>query len=123
MWQGYERRASGYQKRELEPYVSINRRGEIVLNRSALELIDGAINVILFYDAETKRIGIRSAYRADYSLKVFCARHYGRGGRSRVVRAGRFLKQYGIVITETKVFRDLKAEAYQMLVLDLNAAL
>src|SRR5688500_16615276 len=106
MWDGYKRRPRGYQKRKLAPYVSINRRGEIVLNRSALELIDGAINVKLLYDAETKRIGIRGACQRDRALHTFSARRYGRGGRLRVIRAHRLLKQFGIDITETLEFKD-----------------
>ena len=119
MFVGYERRASGYQKRELAPYVSINRRTEIVINAAARELLNGANYVQLFYDAETKRIGIGWPKMDGYGLKTFILRLHGRGGRSRVIRAGRFLKQFGITITETIVFRNIKVEPGPMLVLDL----
>ena len=122
MWKGYERRVTGYQKRELAPYVSINLRGEIVVNAAAWELMERAINIFLFYDAETKHIGIKGATPAHPGLKVFFARRHGRGGRSRVIRAGRFLKQFGITITETIVFRGLKVEPGPTLIFSfLNA--
>ena len=122
MFLGYERGRKGYQKREVEPYVSINRRGEIVLNAAAWEMMARAINVVLFYDAETRRIGIKGATQRDLGLKVFFSRRHGRGGRSRVIYAGRLLKQFGITITETLVFENLEVEAGPILVLDLRNA-
>ena len=120
MFIGYQRRRTGYQKRELAPYASINRRGEIVLNASVWEMI-GRINYTqLFYDAESRRIAIGWTKPVDHSLQTFFVRRHGRGGRSRIIRAGRFLKQFGINIIETIVFRDLKVEPGQMLVLDLT---
>ena len=120
MFIGYQRRSTGYQKREVAPYVSLNKRGEIVLNRAAQALLNGANYVHLFYDAETKRLGIAWPKMDDYGLETFTLRRHGRGGRSRIIRAGRFLKQFGINITETIVFRDIKIEPGPMLVLDLT---
>ena len=91
-----------------------------MLNCSALKLIDVAISVKLLYDAETKRIGIRGADQRDHALHTFSARRYGRGGRLRVIRARRLLKQFGITITATLVFGDLIVEPGPMLVLDLG---
>ena len=76
--------------------------------------------ITLFYDAETNRLGIRGGRGGDPSLHVFRARRYGRGGRLRVVRAGRLLKQFGIAITETLVFRPTQTEPGPMIVLDLG---
>ena len=120
MWQGYKRRPDSYRKREVAPYVSINRRGEIVLNEAAMRLAYASWEITLFYDAETNRLGIRGGRGGDPSLHVFRARRYGRGGRLRVVRAGRLLKQFGIAITETLVFRPTQTEPGPMIVLDLD---
>jgi hypothetical protein len=122
MFIGYERPVKGYQKRAIAPYVSLNKRGEIVVNPAAWELMGRAVNVVLFYDEETKRIGIKGATQRDLDLKVFYARRHGRGGRLRIIRARRLLKQFGITITETLVFRDLKVEPGPILVLELGDA-
>ena len=42
-----------------------------MLNRSALELIHGAINVVLFFDDEAKKIGIRGALKPISALRFF----------------------------------------------------
>ena len=97
MFHGLERRETGYQRREVAAYASVNRRGEIVLNAAAWEMMERAINVVLFYDAETRRIGIKGATQRDLGFKIFFARRHGRGGRSRVIYAGRLLKQFGII--------------------------
>src|SRR5688572_22133055 len=119
MFVGYKRKRK---KRGLAPYVSINRRGEIVMNIPALELIKFLGVITLFYDAERNRLGIQGGICGDGSLHIFRTRPHGRGGRSRVVRAHRFLTQFGITITETLVFRDLKVERGTLLVLDLAGA-
>ena len=64
MWQGYKRRPDSYRKREVAPYVSINRRGEIVLNEAAMRLAYASWEITLFYDAETNRLGIRGGAAA-----------------------------------------------------------
>ena len=78
--------------------------------------------VQLFYEASTNRIGIGWPNGHDYSLKTFTLRRHGRSGRSRVIYARRLMKQFGISITETLVFCDLKVEPGPMLVLDLGDA-
>jgi hypothetical protein len=108
------------QKQEPGPYASINRRGEIVLNFAAIKLLMAWERYTLHYDAETNRLGIRRASSEDdRSLRVFRARRYGRHGRLRVIRAGRFLKQLGIDITRTLVFSPPTVDD-RMIVLDLN---
>jgi len=121
MFAGYERPQASLQKREAAPYMSINKRGEIVLNSAAWKLLDCANYVQLFYDAETKRIGIAWPKQSDFSLKTFTLRRWGRGGRSRVVRARRLLSRFGITITKTLMFYEMKVEEGPMLVLDLRS--
>jgi hypothetical protein len=122
MFIGCKRPVVGYQKREIAPYVSLNKRGEIVVNPAAWELMGRAVNVVLFYDEETKRIGIKGATQRDLDLKVFFARRHGRGGRLRIIRARRLLKQFGITINETIVFKDLKTQGDYLLILNLQSA-
>jgi hypothetical protein len=122
MWKGYETRERTVAKREIPPYASINARGEIALNRTALGLLHGAINVVLYYDPALKRIGIRGATQQDHDQHVFCARPYGRRGRMRVLRAHRFLRKFGVRIERILRFTNITTEPGPMLVLDLSKA-
>ena len=115
----YERRTRGYQRREAEPYVSINRRGEIVMNFAALREIMTLDRISLFYDRESNRIGICHSSIGDAdTLHIFEGRGRGRAGRLRVFRVRRFLKHFGITITETLVFRPAHIEE-RMIILGL----
>ena len=122
MWKGYERRERTVMKREIAPYASINSRGEIALNGTALGLLHGAINVVLYYDPTLERIGIRGATQQDHGEHIFGARPYGRGGRMRVLRARRFLRKFGVRVEQTLRFTKFTRESGPMLVLDLSSA-
>ena len=119
MFVGYERRREVHRRRA-EPYVSINRRGEIVMNGAALRQVMTLDRISLCYEKETNRIGVSRGSTSDPSVHVFRGRRHGRNGRLRVFRARRFLKHFGIAITETLVFRDAPLDEY-MLILDLRA--
>lgn len=121
MWNGYERKRRNVSKRNLAPYASINRRGEIVINAPAQALIDGANYVELHYDAEANRIGLKWPKPAT-PFEVFSSRRYGRNGRMRIFRARRFFRKFGIEIDQTLSFRSLTREQGPMLVLDLRNA-
>jgi hypothetical protein len=74
MFVGIEKTA---RERKSEPpaYVSINKRGEIVLNFAAIKLLMAWDSYTLHYDAETNRLGIRRAdYSDDRTMRVFQAR-------------------------------------------------
>ena len=124
MFVGYERRTRAYKRAEPVPYVSINRRGEIVMNFPALRQIMTLDRISLFYERETNRIGISHGDQSHLAvpvLHIFEGRPRGRGGRLRVFRVRRFLKHFGITITETLVFRNVK-KTDRMLLIDLGPA-
>ena len=122
MWDPYKRRPRKRRVTELAPYASVNARGEIVLNRTALKLIDGAINIVISYDADLKRLGIYGATQKDSSNHIFQARRYGRGRRSRIIRAKRVIEHFGIRIDRTLAFTAFEVEPGPMLVLDFSKA-
>jgi hypothetical protein len=104
-------------------YVSLNRRGEIAMNDSAFERIGRPATVTLMYDGANRAVGVKFPVPADRHF--FPVRRYGRGGKMRIVRAARALKQFGIEVERTLVFRDVTVEVFRkepMLVLPLDAA-
>lgn len=110
------------QRKAAGVYVSLNKRGEIVMNAAAFRRIDEPANVTLLYDAKKGRVGVKFPHWTDENF--FKVRNYGRGRRNRIVRGGRMLKQFGIVIEKTLVFRDPPLErkdGHPMLVLQLDA--
>ena len=120
MFVGFERSTRAYRRAEPRPYVSINRRGEIVMNSAALRQIMTLDHISLFYERETNRIGIRHGYAGDAEkLHIFEGRRRGRGGRLRIFRVRRFLKHFGITITATLVFKNAPLDE-RMIILDLT---
>lgn len=111
-------------KQNVRPvYVSLNRRGEIAMNDAAFERIGRPATVTLMYDRANRSIGVKFPVPADRHF--FPAGRYGRGGKMRIVRAASALKQFGIEIERTMVFRDVTVEMFRkepMLVLELDAA-
>jgi hypothetical protein len=99
--------------------VSINKRGEIVLSRSARRLLNETNYVSLHYDPDRHCIGVKYPKLPEHFFKL---RRYGREGRMRVVRASRFFKQVGIETRETLIFRHPALEPGPMLVLELRMA-
>ncbi len=104
-------------------YVSLNRRGEIALNAEAFKRIGQPASVTLLYDPVTKCIGVKHPVARD--LYFFPVRRTGRGRRTFIVRAARLLKQFGIEVTTTVVFKNVAVETLNgnpMLVLEMGKA-
>ena len=103
-------------------YASLNRRGEIAMNAEAFKAIGRPPNVTLLYDAETKRIGVK--YPVALDRHFFPVRRMGRGRNTLVVRGARMLKQFGIEVERTYVFRDVRCVRFDgspMLLLQMDA--
>jgi hypothetical protein len=107
-------------KRQLPPYASINRRGEIVLNPTVFAAMKGLNYVSLHYDESYGHLAIMRPTRAG---RIYRVRNFGRKGRLRVIRATRFLKHFGIDIHKTAIITDIKHHADpDTLILDLRTA-
>src|SRR6188472_383695 len=85
--------------------VSLNKRGEISMNANAYAAILQPGTVTLLYDPKTNRVGVKSPVALDNHF--FRVRRTGRGRKTLIVNAARMLKQFGIVVAETRVFRDV----------------
>ena len=114
-------RRRNYPRRAERLYVSLNRRGEIAMNDAAWAAIGRPYNVALLVSFASGRIGVKFPVARD--MNFFPVRRYGRGGRNRVVRAARLLRQFGWTVEETLVFRDVRVERFEgekMLVLAVS---
>ena len=123
---------------ERSPYVSLNKRGEIVINPAAWGEMGETYNVTLLYrppptTPSAKRrhhssgrkgaIGIKFPVAGDDHFFAVC--RYGRGRKLRVIRAARLLKQFGIEIDKTLVFvrpEVVRFDGVPMIVLELDQA-
>ncbi len=104
-------------------YVSLNKRGEIVINPAAWGEMGETYNVTLLYDEAKRRIGVKFPVAGDGHFFAVC--RYGRGRKLRVVRAARLLKQFGIEIDKTQVFSRpevVRFDGVPMIVLELDKA-
>lgn len=124
-------------------YVSLNKRGEIVLNERAFREIGRPATVTLLYlpppttasssttssadaaatpphaagEPEPPSSGRKGAIGVKFPVAVdrhfFPARRYGRGRRMRIVRAAKMLKQFGIEVTRTLVFPHVHVRKFR----------
>ena len=99
-------------------YVTMNRKGHIVMNRRTYEHVGAPEAFLLMYDALNNRIGLKpvainepDAYRACPS-----GRHGGR-----LVRGYRLMQENGVEVPETIQFHDAKIDN-DTLILDLKTA-
>jgi len=102
-------------------YVSLNKRGEIAMNAEAFRRIKRPASVALLYDPNQRRIGVKFPVAMDRNF--FPVRPYGRNRRMRIVRAARMLKQFGIKIEHTLIFKNSETQNLNgepMLVLKLD---
>ena len=100
-----------------EKYVSINGRGDIVLNKEAYESLRAPASVALCWDAKKRLIGIKSPVYEDG--RFYMVRSHGRGGKYKIIRGRMFLKKFGIEIGRTLRFRKVEVEKGPMLVVAL----
>lgn len=100
-------------------HVTLNKRGHIVINRTAHELMGRPEATLLLFDRINNRIGLRAAnpgLRNAYRM-VKTGRHGGR-----LVRAYRLLAKKGIELPDTVQFPDARIDEDDVLILDLRTA-
>lgn len=124
-WEECRQSARKNMGRQRKAVISLNPHGDIKLNHAGWIAIERPTHVRLLYDAENKRIGIRSSYWADpnvFPVKIKWD-HYGVGRKARcTIRAHRLLKQFNITIPETVRFLPPREEKDRIFALDLATA-
>lgn len=100
-------------------YVTMNRKGEIVLNGTAYRRIGEPPAFLLKYNKLHNLIAMHPADASERN--AFPARKYGRRN-ARVVRAFRLLIENDIQLHDTIVFPDAKIVLNHIMLLDLKTA-
>ncbi len=98
------------------PFVTVQRRGLLSLNRAAYDLLGGPTAVQLLYSRARNIVGIRAGDPGDprsYPLRV-----QGERGKTYLVAGAAFTQHYGIPTTEARRYQARLLG--DMLTVDLN---
>ena len=100
-------------------YVTMNRKGHIVMNRRAYESAGAPEAFLLKFDPINNRIGLEPAGAADRNAYRACpsGRHGGK-----LVRAYRLMQDNALEVPETIQFQNPEIDTDGMLILDLKTA-
>jgi len=100
-------------------YVTMNRKGFIVMSRVTYERLGEPKAFMLLFDTVNNRIGLKPT-----ALGIRNAYPVGPSGRhgGRVVRAYRLMQEFGIVLKETIRFQDAEIDQDGVLILDMRMA-
>jgi len=100
-------------------YVTMNRKGEIVLNGTAYKRTGEPAAFLLMYNQPNSLIALKPT--AEQIKDAYPARKHGRRN-GRVIRAFRLLQECKIKLPDTVEFRDAEIDQDGVLVLDLRTA-
>jgi hypothetical protein len=100
-------------------YASMNRKGEITLNKVTHKRIGEPTGFLIFYNRPNSLIALKPT--ADGVRNAYPVRRLGRRG-GRVVRAFRLLTEFGIKLPDTIEFKDPEIDRDGQLILDLRTA-
>ena len=100
-------------------YVTMNRKGMIVLNRAAYERLGSPTAFHLLYDSANNTIGLKPTTTA--MRNAYPAHQSGRHG-GRKVSAYRLVTECSLHINETLEFPDAEIDTDGILVLNLRTA-
>ncbi|QQS32382.1 MAG: hypothetical protein IPM50_12030 [Acidobacteriota bacterium] len=115
-WEVCER--ENVESRWTSMYVSLNRLGDIVLNRVAYEQLGEPPAVELLYDRERETIGVKPL-NTETVENAFPVRPRGNRGGYRI-RGNRLLRDFGIDIGRTRIFPGCQIDRYGVLCLDVR---
>lgn len=100
-------------------YVTMNRKGYIVLSRLTYNKLGAPPAFKVLFDEVNNRIGLKATHARDGN--AYLAGKHGRHG-GRVIRAYRLIQEYSLAIPETLHFHDAEINDQDILVLDLRTA-
>ncbi|MBK9214018.1 MAG: hypothetical protein IPM59_00215 [Chloracidobacterium sp.] len=98
-------------------HVSLNRKGQIFVNKNVLDAIGGPEAVVLLFDKVNSRIGIRPVRAAAPNAFPLKPRN---AAASRMIQASTFCRNYGIRVEGTVAFQGIKIDNQGLLMLDLR---
>lgn len=100
-------------------YVTINRKGTIVMNRAAHEKVGSPTAFKLLYDPGNNTIGLKPT--VEKMLNAYRANKSGRHGGKKI-SAFRLLAECSLAIKETLEFTDAEMDLDGTLILNLRTA-
>ncbi len=100
-------------------HATLNRKGEIVINRTAYERMGTPAAVNLLYDRVNNRIGLQPT--SPHMRDAYPLSRSSRHGAQKI-RAYRLLTEFGIDVAETLEFPTARFDDDGVLILDLRAA-
>lgn len=99
-------------------YASLNKHGDLIINRVTHEALGSPDSYQLLYDRQRDVIGLRPA-RMEKDKYAFPAKGRGRHGGIRI-RGHKMLREFGIVIQKTRVFHLCQIDNQGVLILDMR---
>ena len=100
-------------------YVSLNRKGEIVMSRITWEKMGGPKAFVVLFDTVNNRIGLRPA--ADTTRNAYKCGPRGKNGGKRLL-VYRMMVEFRIDLPETLEFINPETDEDGVLILDLRTA-
>ncbi|MFT3742719.1 MAG: hypothetical protein QM785_00360 [Pyrinomonadaceae bacterium] len=104
------------QPKEKRLHVSLNTKGQFLLNKNVLDALGNPEAVRLFFSETTKRIGIQAAEAITphaFPVRPRVLAH------SRMIHASPFCRNYGLKVKGTIAFNRIEINNEAMLILDL----
>lgn len=98
-------------------YVTMNKIGSVVLSRVTHEMLGEPKGYVIMLDRFNRRLALKPAIPG--TRHAYPARKYGKRG-SKIVRANRLVREFGIRPPDTIEFEDPKIDADGQLILDLR---
>ena len=98
-------------------YVTMTPRGEIYINRNALNALGEEDRFELLFDRPTNTIGLKPSNAASKNSQKSSKKGSGKG---RVIRAYRTLQQFGVRVEKTVRFLNPEIDEDGVLILDLR---
>lgn len=100
-------------------YVSMNPKGDIVMNRATYEMVGAPAAFLLLFDRTNRRIGLKPTGRNIRNAYPVCVSNRA-GGKK--VHGHRLTRQYRIDLPQTVQFDDAQIDDDGILILDLRTA-
>lgn len=100
-------------------YVTLNRKGQIVMSRKTFERAGGPEAFTILFDDVNNRIGLKAAHKS--TKNAYPVGPAGRHG-GKMVRAFRLIQEFGIILSETIQFQNIEFDEDDIMILDLRSA-
>lgn len=100
-------------------YVTLNKRGEIIMSRKTYEWMGAPKAFVVMFDSTNNRIGLKPAVETTRNARRVGPR--GRHGGKRII-CYRLMAEHRIALPETMQFTDITIDEDGIIVLDLRTA-